>query len=119
MVDLSLERRNFSNSSTDHNRASAVDKYFTSMSMSSTIISGQKRGRGDGQLSSVSALQQAQKRLVSGELSEHHLHSYFDQIRVFCNLLNLENCVLGYAKDIIYRFEKSCDTPRRILGKPS
>lgn len=108
VIDHSLEKRNFSTSTTDHNRGE-LQKAFMS-SMSSTVIGSSKRQK-------TSKIQKAHSIInKSSTLVDQHLEKFFVPIHNFSIALQLEKVISDKAKEILYSFEKASIGSKKILN---
>jgi hypothetical protein len=117
MIDHSLERRNFSDSSINHQRGQLVDPHLDMLKMSTRILpaSGNKNSGNKKPKTDVARAHDALAAIGTYSLTNQHLEVYFSKIRQLAQLLDLSLHAQGVAKDIICHYEKCKGHHRRNL----
>lgn len=112
LIDHSLEKRNFSNSTVDHNRGEVQKAFMTTMS-STVIGTNSKRQK-------TSKLQKAHNTInKSSTLIDSHLEKFFASIFNFSTALQLDKIISDKAKEILHLYEKASQGKKKTLDSNS
>jgi hypothetical protein len=115
MIDHSLERRNFSDSSINHQRGQLVDPHLDMLKMSTRILPASGNKNSKKPKTDVARAHDALAAIGTYSLTNQHLEVYFSKIRQLAQLLDLSLHTQGVAKDIICHYEKCKGHHRRNL----